>query len=246
MRPNLTRVHTRTPLEGVFLCPRFALCVRACVRTDPGVRACVCVCMYTRRFSAVLRDFLPLIGTLTPNGLVVRLESLLSASVCLQWWGAVVVCGAGWCVWACIVRPSRMTGGGCGAVGAPSGAVCTYACLRKHACVHARLRTCARVRPNAQTCVRSCVRTHPRLRPVAFGCARASAPILYYPHPDYFSAIFSSPLFPNRDMQYSHILYVWTYNTNFCQYYRLLALLTFKPLSRLSSVFGSNHPNDNP
>lgn len=113
--------------------------------------------------------------------------------MCLHWWGAVVDCGLRWCVWACIVRPSSMTGAGCGAVGAPSGAVCTYAPLRKHACVHARLRKCALVRINAQTCVRSCVRTYPRLRLDAFGCARASAPILYYPHPDYFSAIFLDP-----------------------------------------------------
>ena len=157
-----------------------------------SVWGCVCVCMYTRRFSAVLRDFLLSGGISVPLTAVMLLESLLSASVCLHWWGAVVVCGVGWCVWACIVRPSLVRGGGCGAVGAPSGAVCTYAPLRKHACVHARLRTCALVRSNAQTCVRSCVRTHPRLRPDAFGCARASAPILYYPHPDYFSAIFSS------------------------------------------------------
>ena len=198
-----TNSDLEAPLWGFFC----ALSLRVCAR----------------RFSAVLSDFLPLCGTLTPNGLVMRLESLLSASVRLHWWGVVAVCGVGWCVWACIVRPSRTSGGGCGAVGVPSGAVCTYACPRKYACVHARLRTCAQVRINAQTCVRSRVRTHPRLRSCAFGCARASAPILYYPHPDYFSAIFLSPLLVNRDMQYLHI-----------------------PLSRLSSVFGSNHPNDNP
>ena len=52
---------------------------------------------------------------------------------------------------------------------------------------------CACVRPNAQTCARLRLRTHPRLRSGAFGCARACVPIIYYPHPDYFSAIFLDP-----------------------------------------------------
>ena len=74
-------------------------------------------------------------------------------------------------------------GGGC----TPPGA-CVGMRAYMRACVHA---TCSRT--NAQTCVRIRVCMHPRPRSGAFGCARASAPILYYPHPDYFSAIFLDP-----------------------------------------------------
>ena len=132
--------------------------------------------MCARRFSAVLKDFLPLCGTLTPKGLVMRLESLLSASVCLHWWGAVVVCGVGWCVWACIVRPSLVRGGGCGAVGARLGAwvylcapaqACVRTCTAAHMCTRApkRPNLCALLRtdvpPSAPGCVWVCARQRP-------------------------------------------------------------------------------------
>ena len=122
------------------------VCTSECERIPVvSVWGCVGVCMYTRRFSAVLRDFLPLIGILTPNGLVVRLESFLSASVCLQWWGAVVDCGSWWCVWACIVRPSLVRGGGAGAVGPRLGAWGTLAWVHRHGGVPAHPCTCAPV-----------------------------------------------------------------------------------------------------
>ena len=146
------------------------MCVRVYVRT--WIRACVCVYVYTRLFSAVLKDFLLSGGISVPLTAVMLLESLLSASVCLHWWGAVVVCGVGWCVWACIVRPSLVRGGGGGAVGVRLGAW-VYLCAPAKACVRtctaAYMRTPAPKRPNL------CAFLRTDAPPYACGCVRVCA-----------------------------------------------------------------------
>ena len=169
------------------------MCVRVYVRT--WIRACVCVYVYTRLFSAVLKDFLLSGGISVPLTAVMLLESLLSASVCLHWWGAVVVCGVGWCVWACIVRPSLVRGGGCGAVGVRLGAW-VYLCAPAKACVRtctaAYMRTPAPKRPNL------CAFLRTDAPPYACGCVRVCArqrPYIILSPSRLFLSNFSGPPF---------------------------------------------------
>jgi len=156
----------------VYVCPSEG--VQAGGRTSERVCVHVCVCMRVgaRLFSAVLNDFFPLYGRLTYRAFAMPLGGSSVASVCIHWWGAVLVCGIGWRVWAWFVPLFCVTGAGAGAVGARLGAwvtlvgahgpggvpahPCTYAPAyaqkRKpvHACVCGHTPVCVWVRSGAR------------------------------------------------------------------------------------------------
>lgn len=206
MRPNLTRVHTRTPLEGVFLCPRFALCVRACVRTDPGVRACVCVCVHEAIFSRFKR--------LSPFGWYQRTTwgsyALRRLVRCFSV-PPLVGCGGGLWGWVvcvgvyCSPLPydwGRVRGCGCTFGGGVHLCVPTQACVRT--CTAAYMCTgtpkrpnlCALLRTDAPPSAPGCVRV----------CARQRPYTILSPSRLFLSNFFESPIPESRYAIFTHII----------------------------------------
>lgn len=183
-----------------------------CVRTDPGVRACVCVCVHEAIFSRFKR----LSRSAWWLGMAWGIGWLRDFVRCFSV-SPLVGCGGGLWGWVVCVgvvcspltyKWGRVRGCGCTFGGGVHLCVSTQACVRT--CTPADMCTgtpkrpnlCALLRTDAPPSAPGCVRV----------CARQRPYTILSPSRLFLSNFFESPI----------------------------------PLSRLSSVFGSNHPNDNP